>query len=529
MMSTTATTAVGELSQTSGLKRNHPSNERDCQNKITPLQTSSISRNKFDTYSRNKTSSSKGRGSLSGWALCPICFLGNKNDSLTKTKSTKKYALGRGIAAHLKAAHTPWKPGKLELSRRYSIRRRLKGLACYSFNQKKNLCDRKRLENPKLAHLPIPADEESEVEYYNRLAKKELGDVWDRDGVKRATEWTPTLREVEIWEKRVLELTKSVETGKFNEKQDNEGGRIKRQKTQHFNGFVEPGFDRNGIKVQSYNESLPCFLKAAREGRLDFLKQIVSDYRLRTSTGNRVEDNISTLLETRDRNGSTADHWAAGNGHLACLKYLMEERKKAPEKVAIKNGRRDGKTSLHYAARNGHNDIIDYLLTSTSSSYSDKDVDVPSGDGTTPLHLACYGGHLHTIQHLIERYRANVQKINVWGCGIGHWIGMSINSDPVESCSILEYLKNNLSISTFDIFGRVQKHGHSSVHKAAQKLNKKLIQWLIGEAKATWTKEERKLAGRADTGGNRPSDIWSSMSSDENDDFIKWMKLECNW
>lgn len=53
--------------------------------------------------SSNSTSSTRGRGSLSGWTLCPLC----------EKYSNKKYALGRGIANHLQDIHTPWNPGKL--------------------------------------------------------------------------------------------------------------------------------------------------------------------------------------------------------------------------------------------------------------------------------------------------------------------------------------------------------------------------------------------------------------------------------
>ena len=45
-----------------------------------------------------------GRGALAGWTRCPLCG----------RHSQKRFALGRGIATHLHAVHTPWKPGKVE-------------------------------------------------------------------------------------------------------------------------------------------------------------------------------------------------------------------------------------------------------------------------------------------------------------------------------------------------------------------------------------------------------------------------------
>lgn len=208
------------------------------------------------------------------------------------------------------------------------------------------------------------------------------------------------------------------------------------------------------------------------------------------------------------------------------------------EKIATTRRRkRDGKTALHYAARNGHNNIIDYLLDSNTDRNNPNDpnsigkitnVDIPSGDGTTPLHLACYGGNLHTIKHLIENFKANPCVVNEWGCGVGHWIAISKHSDPAEINRVLDYTKEDIStMTTFDIYGTAQKQGHTAVHKAAQKLNKTVIRWLVLEAKCNWTDEQKKIAGAMDSGGNRPSDIWFLMGGD--DEFMEWMKTECSW
>ena len=75
------------------------------------LKTSGVKR-KADSISRlgETASSSSGRGSVTGWTTCPLCG----------RFSTKMFALGRGIATHLHAVHTPWKPGKIELKKRRS-------------------------------------------------------------------------------------------------------------------------------------------------------------------------------------------------------------------------------------------------------------------------------------------------------------------------------------------------------------------------------------------------------------------------
>lgn len=562
----------------SSLKRKCASNNYEP-NEHGEIKPSSSTQNSSDVYSRIKTTESKGRGSLTGWVSCPICCPDEDgvgdcdvNDGVrtrrpsTKldTRSTKKYALGRGIAAHLNSVHTPWNPRKGELNRRERIRRRIKNLVYSVYHPKvRGIHDDSSNNTASIKFYLKRVEGESEVECYNRTVKFELGDdVWARDGVQKPIKWEPTPLEVQTWNKRVLDLIRVVEgravsTGidcetspdKEQSPTSNKEQLEKRQKIHHIStgAFVQPGLDRNGAQiVQGYKKSLPPFLKAAAEGNIRAIEQMVSERQIyeNSFTDETNDARIRNLIEMRDRNGSTAEHWAAGGGHLACLKCLMGHlRQLRPPVVEEENTamtrrrKRDGKTSLHYAARNGHNDIIDYLLVSKidRNHANDSDsigkiinVDVPSGDGTTPLHLAFYGGNLHTIKHLIEKYNANSYIVNEWGCGVGHWIAMSIHSDPREINRVLDYMKVSISMATtFDMYGTAQKQGHTAVHKAAQKLNKTVIRWLVSEAKCNWTDEQKKIAGAMDGGGNRPSDIWSLMGGD--DEFMEWIKAECGW
>ena len=156
-------------------------------------------------------------------------------------------------------------------------------------------------------------------------------------------------------------------------------------------------------------------------------------------------------------------------------------------------------------------------------------MDLPSGDGTTPLHLACYGGHLTTIQLLVDTYNADLDRVNEWGCGVGHWTAMSIHSEPSTVVKVLDYLSKHTGTNrrSFDVFGTVQKQGHSAVHKASQKLNKHVIEWLAKEAKTEWTTSQREKAGLPDAGRNTPSDIWCLCGGDES--FAEWMRDSCGW
>ena len=105
---------------------------------------------------------------------------------------------------------------------------------------------------------------------------------------------------------------------------------------------------------------------------------------------------------------------------------------------------------------------------------------------------------------------------------------MSIQSNHEEVVNIFNYVKGSVSEKSFEAFGRAQKQGHSSVHKAAQKLNREVIEELAKEStNSNWTAEQRLAAGAEDAGGNKPSTVWCRMGGSK--EFSDWMKKECDW
>ena len=536
------------------------------------------SKESSDVYSRVGVTKNEGRGSLTGWTVCPLC---NKN------KSSKKYALGRGISMHLQQVHTPWNPGKAELARRKRIRRRVQGIAYRKFKGDADfdsavqidcqdelalLADRKMNVNEDSTHTSSDItqrnENETQQDYKERLLQYVLGSVWNRDD-----KYEPTLDESKRWAKRLVDLGKQLEeayeASKSNQEKrcaDADAGTDTTPNHSEDKQFIQAGLDRTGNKSNNYRDSLPPFIKAAADGNLTLLQHMVKEAESKYETG---KDPIRQLLEAKDRNSSCAEDWAAGNGHLDCLKYLMKiyslhlSSSSAATSISMSNKttskrKRDGKSSLHYASRNGHLHVIQFLVDPTTSfittmgmgtrtcaarditrvgtkrNISTMEVDVTSGDGTTPLHLACYGGHFKVIQYLIEHAKADIYRENDWGCGIGHWIAMSIQPDHDKLKQILEYVKKLVGGRSFEVFGRQQKQGHSSIHKAAQKLNQRVVEWLVSEfitnamnleveTRVTyWTDKQRCEAGARDKGGNKPSDIWLQMGGSET--FSTWMK-----
>ena len=403
---------------------------------------------KADVLSRvaEGSTSSKGRGAESGWTHCPLCG----------SMSQKRFALGRGITAHLHAMHTPWKPGSVERKKR----RRL---------LKRQEAERKR--NKKES----PTRQEDIVEA--------IRETWD-----------PTPEEEEEWAKRVVQIAAELEQQAKSNIEDGEDTKL--------------GVDRNGRESRPYRESLPPFVQAAADGNLDRLKEMVDE----CDNSENGRDLIWKLLFTRDRNGSTADHWAAGGGHLSCLEFLINLKESHQPSSSLndtnskKIRRRDGKTCLHYAARNGHLECIQYLLKKGHS------VDDISGDGTTALHMACYGGHAKVAEFLMEQ-GANVHVVNDWGCGCAHWVGMT-KSESIDQVRALCRFLQKAGVS----FVASQKQGHSPLHKAAQRMNRHVIEWMMEHTDrggAGLDTEQRKDAATPDLGGHRPSEIWCSVGGDE--------------
>ena len=368
------------------------------------------------------------------------------------------------------------------------------------------------------------------------------------DALPLPTSWTPTEEEIEAWGQRVAELTAQVEYGASlagNKAATDASTQLPPNKRCRMDNnssrYVPPGLDRTGANaVSSYRKSLPPLLAAAADGNAEKIQSLMEGEVKNSSSPSlsAAEKNgrIRKLLDQQDRNGSIAEHWAAGGGHLHCLRLLHKYRdmvvvsddgkqddKKTngddhpASKSNQRQRRRDGRTSLHFACKNGQDDVVEYLLKERGGATKAK-VDVPTGDGTTPLHLACFSAHLSTVKLLIERHSADVHRKNDWGCGVAHWIAMSVDPKREGIVEICQYLRTKHNIC----FHERQKQGHSAVHKAAQKKNREVIEW----CDSCMNSSEQEEAGRPDDGGNKPSDIWTSAGGDAK--IAEWM-LNNGW
>lgn len=440
----------------------------------------------FTTDDGATINTKSGRGSLVGWTTCPLCGRHSK----------KQFALGRGIAAHLHAVHTPWKPGKMERKKRQRVQARRR------------------------------AEQQRQGKDNN-----DNGGITD-DGPKTLETWEPNQQEIDAWDEQVLLIITDLEV--VVEDTTNDAGGIS---SNDKHDTKAAGFDRNGVPTLSYRSSLPPFIQAAADGDLAKLQELYAQAQAQSNEApdERESAVVLDLLNTRDRHLSTAEHWAAGGGHIECLRFLLERRQEVlksrppPETnvssessvTAKRTRRRDGKTCLHYSARNGHLPCVEFLLEKQGHTIDDTAIDEISGDGTTPFHLACFGGHFQVAKYLMDK-GANVQATNEWGCSGAHWVGMTSSTDPSDVRKLCLLLKQ-AGVS----FSKQQKQGHSALHKAAQKKNRLVIEWMAESSDhggAGLSIEEKEQAARPDVGGHTPSEIWRCVGGGEA--FAKQMDQE---
>lgn len=105
-------------------------------------------------------------------------------------------------------------------------------------------------------------------------------------------------------------------------------------------------------------------------------------------------------------------------------------------------------------------------------------------------------------------------KVHLWAAMS---LGMEGQDKVIELC---EYLKAN----GVDFSAR-QKQGHSSLHKAASRKNRHVIEWLAKSSYFSNNEEKKKSMCLPDIGKNLPSDIWLNVGGEK--DFGLWMKDEC--
>lgn len=98
------------------------------------------------------------------------------------------------------------------------------------------------------------------------------------------------------------------------------------------------------------------------------------------------------VFNERDDYGATPIHFAARNGKLECLQWLVERSGISPNAATL-----NGNTAAHDAAATGHVTCLEYLLSKTRCTIKDT-----NSEGATVLHVACRFGQTEVVQWLVE-------------------------------------------------------------------------------------------------------------------------------
>ncbi|CAN2103767.1 ankyrin repeat domain-containing protein [Wolbachia pipientis] len=178
---------------------------------------------------------------------------------------------------------------------------------------------------------------------------------------------------------------------------------------------------------------------------VEYLKQAQLDLNNELSNA-VVENNIDKVKEsirrgadvnTKVKNGRTPLHYAAQEGKLDVVKYLVEEKH-----ADVNANDNDGFIPLHYAAAHGNLRLVKYMVEKGA------DFNAKCNRLRTPLHLAAMYGYIEVVKYLKERGAAFNLK--------GHYGQSPLHSATINGkLEVVKYLvKEGASIDDKDQVGR---------------------------------------------------------------------------
>ena len=156
--------------------------------------------------------------------------------------------------------------------------------------------------------------------------------------------------------------------------------------------------------------------------------------------------------------------------------------------------RKDGRTALHWAARNGHLDVCKYLILSCHV-----DANLMTFDGDSSLMLAAWQGHLKLCKWLINEAKATPHQINRWGCNA---VFKAARMDGTNSS--LDVLKYFIEVLAVDA-SIINYNGHSVLHKAAIYGREDVCRYLLEHSSMKCCNERKHIA--PDKLNQSPSDM----------------------
>jgi len=182
-----------------------------------------------------------------------------------------------------------------------------------------------------------------------------------------------------------------------------------------------------------------------------------------------------------DKKFSTALHWAAGNGHLDVVAFLLPLLPRGHVDCRNKQGR----TALMHAAKNGHLPVVKLLVEGQPGlAWEDRaSVHIRMKDGSSVFDWAVFGGNTSVMAYLKDDVPGlDVHSTNISGCGAAHWAGATGN---VATCKWL-------FANGFDL-GVTNHANHGLVNSAAYKGFWEVVQWAVAAPEGPRLWEQLRL------------------------------------
>jgi ankyrin repeat protein len=237
-------------------------------------------------------------------------------------------------------------------------------------------------------------------------------------------------------------------------------------------------------KLSGFIELYECEL--GYTGNIETLKLLVS-YRKQSAS-------------YRDGKGCTPVYFAAQEGHLDCLVYLVNEGGANPLAKA-----KDEMTSLHAAAQGGHTSILKWLV----GVVGPEELLSQTSDGATPVHYCAAKGHPDTLKYILKMAgQMAAMKADVHGCTPAHDA-----ADGGHTGCLALLIEAGASLFQDDIDGM----SPYTLALAAQAEHPQCAEYVQAVWAQSWEDncKELPLTANGDIPGFITSDYWSGKTSIE--------------
>ncbi len=178
-------------------------------------------------------------------------------------------------------------------------------------------------------------------------------------------------------------ISKGANVNVFPTSKDHEGKGPLYWATEKGNCQIVNSLLKAGAIIKSSEKIAHPIHIAAKNGNLDIVKTLIDYY--------------PDLIENKDHFGQTPLLWAASQGHIEMVDYLIE-RKADLNMASFNPGHKyHGKTPIYWATEAGHSKVVNSLAKAGAITTT------ALGEGKfQPIHIAAYKGNLDLLKALIE-------------------------------------------------------------------------------------------------------------------------------